>query len=64
MTFDGTHVWIAEPGHGIYPQDYSYFSHKFNKVGINYELGIAIASGQLIWLNSPFKAERNDLIYL
>ena len=61
MTVDGTHVWIEEPGHAIYSQDSRYFSHKFNKAGINYELGISIASGRLIWMNGPFKAGRNDL---
>jgi hypothetical protein len=40
-----------------------YYSNKFNKAGINYELGIAIASGKLIWMNGPytFLAGRNDL---
>ena len=61
MTVDGTHVWIQEPKHETLSKDTEYFSHKFNKSGINYELGIAIASGKLIWLNGPFKAGRNDL---
>ena len=60
MTVDGTHVWIAEPGHEIYSQDSSNISFKFNKVSINYELGIVIASGRCIWLNSLFKSGRND----
>ena len=61
MTVDGTHIWIAEPGHEEYSQDSKYFSHKFNKAGVNYELGIAIASGRLLWMNGPFKAGQNDL---
>ena len=52
---------MAEPGHKIYSQDSSYFSHKFNKDGINYELGIAIASGKLILLNGPFKDGRKHM---
>ena len=51
MTVDGTHVWIEEPGHEIHSQDSQYFSHKFNKAGINYELGVSIALGRLIWMN-------------
>mgnify|MGYP003316197501 CR=1 FL=1 len=37
MSVDGTHVWIEEPSHEIYSMDSEYFSHKFNKAGINYE---------------------------
>ena len=61
MSVDGTHCWIAEPGHPNFSQDSEYYSHKFNKAGINYELGIALATGKLIWMNGPFKAGRNDL---
>jgi hypothetical protein len=61
LTVDGTHVWLCEPGHAEFSQDSDYYSHKFNKAGINYELGIAIASGKLIWMNGPFLAGKNDL---
>ena len=61
MSVDGTHCWIAEPGHPHFSQDSEYYSHKFNKAGINYELGIALATGKLIWMNGPFRAGRNDL---
>lgn len=61
MSVDGTHCWIAEPGHPEFSQDSSYYSHKFNKAGINYELGIALASQKLIWMNGPFKAGMNDV---
>jgi len=61
VTVDGTHIWLYEPDHPLFSQDSDYYSHKFNKAGINYELGIAIASGKLIWLNGPFKAGKNDL---
>jgi len=60
MTVDGTHCWISEPGHPLFSQDSEYYSHKYNKAGINYELGIALATGKLIWMNGPFKAGRND----
>ena len=61
MTVDGTHVWIHKPSHPEFSQDSDYFSHKFNKAGIDYELGIAIASQRLIWMNGPFPAGKNDL---
>ena len=61
LTFDGTHVWVYEPGHPLFSQDSEYYSHKLNKAGINYELGISLASRKLIWMNSPFKAGKSDL---
>ena len=61
LTVDGTHVWLYEPGHPEFSQDSEYYSHKFNKAGINYELGIAIATGKLVWMNGPYKAGNNDL---
>ena len=54
-------MWLYEPDHPEFSMDSEYYSHKFNKAGINYELGIAIATGKLIWLNGPFKAGKNDL---
>ena len=48
MTVDGTHFWIQEPTHPIWSMDSAYFSHKFGKAGVNYELGISIATQQLI----------------
>jgi hypothetical protein len=54
-------VWLSEPGHEEFSQDSDYYSHKFNKARINYELGIAIASGKLIWMIGPFPVGKNDL---
>ena len=61
LTVDSTHVWVYEPGHDEFSQDSEYYSHKFNKSGINYELGICLAKRNLIWMNGPFKAGRTDL---
>lgn len=61
ITIDGTHVWIEEPIHPEWSQDSKYYSHKYGKAGINYELGIAIASSRLVWMNGPFKAGTNDV---
>jgi hypothetical protein len=61
ITVDGTHVWIEEPIHADWSQDSKYFSHKHGKAGMNYELGIAISSSRLVWMNGPFKAGTNDI---
>ena len=61
ISVDGTHVWLFEPSHPEFSQDSEYFSHKFNKAGINYKLGISLATGNLVWMNGPWKAGKSDL---
>jgi len=61
ITVDGTHCWISEPGHPEWSQDSSYYSHKYGKAGVDYELGIALSLNQLVWLNGPFPAGQSDL---
>jgi hypothetical protein len=58
---DGTHCWIREPQHPTWSQDPEWYSHKFNKAGVNYELGISISQNRLVWMNGPFKAGQNDI---
>ncbi|MEL7338942.1 MAG: hypothetical protein AAGM67_00545, partial [Bacteroidota bacterium] len=60
VTVDGTHCWINEPVHPEWSQDRHYYSHKFAKAGLCYELGICIANSRLVWMNGPFKAGVND----
>lgn len=60
ITVDGTHCWIEEPQHPDWSQDRTYYSHKYNKAGVNYELGIAIAAPRLVWMNGPFRAGKSD----
>jgi len=61
ITVDGTHCWVSEPGHPVWSQDSEYFSHKYGKAGVNYELGIALSLNRLVWINGPFKAGESDL---
>jgi hypothetical protein len=60
VTVDGTHCWIEEPQHPDWSQDKKWYSHKYNKAGVNYELAIAIASSRLVWMNGPFRAAKGD----
>jgi hypothetical protein len=67
VSVDGTHCWIAEPQHSEWSpqhpewsQDRKYYSHKYNKAGISYELAIDIARSRLVWMNGPFRAGTND----
>jgi hypothetical protein len=61
LTVDGTHCWIQEPKHPTWSQDPKYFSHKYGRAGLNYELGISLVDGHLVWMKGPFKAGSNDV---
>jgi hypothetical protein len=60
ITVDGTHCWIEEPTHPDWSQDRTYYSHKYNKAGVNYELGISIPYSRFVWMNGPFKSDKSD----
>jgi hypothetical protein len=60
MTVDGTHFAINEPRHPELSQDKDYYSHKKNRAGYCYELGMSLTESKLIWMNGPFKAGQND----
>ena len=61
LTVDGTHCWIQEPQHPTWSQDTEYYSHKYNKAGLNYELGISLSESRLVWMEGPGKAGGNNL---
>jgi hypothetical protein len=48
LTVDGTHCWIEEPKHPTWSQDSKYYSHKYAKSGMNYELAISLTESKLI----------------
>ena len=60
LSVDGIHCWIQEPGHPTWSQDRTYFSHKYAKAGLGYELALSLKRNQLIWMRGPYKAGRND----
>jgi hypothetical protein len=60
ISVDGTHFWIQEPSHPEWSMDTTFYSHKFNKAGLNYELGILLFGG-LIWMNGSFPAATGDI---
>jgi hypothetical protein len=61
LSVDGTHCWIHEPQHPTWSMDSDYYSHKYAKAGMNYELGISLTDSKLIWMNGPFPAGLNDI---
>ena len=58
MTVDGTHCRISEPRQ---QPSSKWYSHKFNGPGLVYEIGLAIHSKQIAWINGPYPAGDSDL---
>jgi hypothetical protein len=56
ISVDGVDCQIQEP----WPFDEGIFSKKFNGPGYKYEVGVCIMTGDIVWINGPFKAGRND----
>ena len=58
VTVDGTDFWICEPK----PFAKDFYSHKFAKAGLRYEVGVCIQTGLIVWINGPFAAGKyNDI---
>lgn len=60
VTVDGVHCATYEPKHEVYSKDPKYFSHKKRRAGLCCELGVDLFASNLIWMNGPFPAGRND----
>jgi hypothetical protein len=56
---DGVHTNINEPR--TEPSS-KWYSFKYNKPGLAYEIGIAIFHNKVVWINGPFQAGNNDLM--
>ena len=46
VSVDGTDFRIEETGK-------QWYSHKFKKAGVRYEVGLAIKTGDIVWLEGP-----------
>ena len=54
VTVDGTDFRIEEPT----PFSTAWYSHKFNGPGLRYEVAVCIQTGDIVWINGPFKPGR------
>jgi hypothetical protein len=50
VTVDGTDCPINDPK----PFDKMWYSHKFKKAGLRYELAVCIQTGWIVWVNGPY----------
>ena len=48
MSVDGTDFRIPNRGRAFY-------SHKFKKSGLRYEVAVCIKTGKIVWINGPFQ---------
>lgn len=58
ISIDGVHCRIQEVRKD---PSAKWYSHKFHGAGLSYELGIAVRSNRLVWINGPFHASRHDI---
>lgn len=54
---DGVHFRIWEPRK--FPST-KWYSQKYKKAGLTYEIAVAIHHNQIVWVNGPFPAGEND----
>jgi hypothetical protein len=55
ITVDGIHTKTNKPMHPTLSFDKEYFSFKYGRSGLSYELGIAIAHQKCVWMKGPNK---------
>lgn len=57
LSVDGIHFWIDEPRKD---PDAGHCSHKNNKAGVGYEIGLLIWHNRAVWGDGPFKPATHD----
>lgn len=50
LSIDGTDCPIQEP----IPFSSDWWSHKLNRAGLRYEIGISLSRGYIVWVNGPY----------
>ena len=61
VSVDGTHCPIHEPtlGHP-FSKNTRYYSHKFQRSALAYEVALDIFTNRIVWINGPFPAGTHD----
>jgi hypothetical protein len=58
LSVDGVHCRVYEPR---FMPSSGWYSPKYNKAGLAYEIGVSIYHEKVCWVNGPFPAGQNDL---
>lgn len=61
ITVDGVHFQRNEPTHGRYSKNPQYYSHKFHRSAVNYEIGIHLFESRVVHIRGPIPASKNDI---
>jgi hypothetical protein len=61
VSVDGTHCPVNEPAHPTLPKDKAYYSEKFNRSALSYELGIDLYQSRVVSCTGPIKAGTPDI---
>jgi len=61
ISVDGTHCRIEEPMHPTWSKNPQYYSHKFKKAALNYEVALSVFENRVVWVNGPFSGATNDI---
>jgi hypothetical protein len=54
MTVDGTDCRVSEPRPYIKKYNRQWYSIKFGRAGVRYEIGVCIKTGNIVWYNGPY----------
>jgi hypothetical protein len=58
---DGAHFDVHEPTHPTMSKNPAYYSHKYNKAAVDYEIAISVYTQQVVWISGPYPAATHDI---
>ena len=61
ISVDGTHCRVEEPMHPSWSKNPQYYSHKFKKAALNYEIALSVFENRVVWVNGPYPGATNDI---
>lgn len=61
ITVDGTDCRLQEVKHPTLPVDKSYYSHKFRRGAVKYEVALSIFTAKCVWISGPHRGAKHDL---
>jgi hypothetical protein len=59
VSVDGTHFLVKQQVD--FQVAKQFYSHKFNKPALSYEVALCIQTGAIVWINGPFPAALSDV---
>jgi DDE superfamily endonuclease len=59
VSVDGTHFLVKQPTD--FEVAKKFYSHKFNKTALCYEIAVCIQTGHIVWVHGPFPAAVPDI---